>query len=134
MRTSSPRLVSDLVEPLRLPPALSLALKEERDDAKALERKGHAAQAASLISFADKMERELAGFAMISEPEAAVFTGLKPRAVRTRYQELERRGLAVTQDDTRFYCQAALTQQADCSAAHLAGRLAARRTSKERAA
>jgi hypothetical protein len=125
MRTSSPQLVSSDAEPTGLPPALNTVVMEELFDAKALERKGHGVEATSLIAFADRIMRAVSGFAMLPESEATVFGGLKPRALRARYQELERRGLAFTEGKTRFCCEAALRHNATLVRAHAEGRAAA---------
>lgn len=125
MKTAPQLVLDDHCPPLA--PQLADVLAEMRAEAKILERHGRGAQAATARDFAKRVEAAVRPrFTFLSETNAAIFTGLKPRAVRRRFAELQDRGLAYLRGGVHFYCEATLQRNSNVANARSAGRAAAR--------
>jgi hypothetical protein len=129
MASTSPHLMRDGDRPRVLPPLLpqlASVLAKARADADCLARYGHTTMATTLRDTAADVEdavRPCVKF--LAETDALIFSGLKVRALRKQFTELEPRGLAFREGETRFYCEAALRHNATLIRAHADGRAAA---------
>lgn len=108
---------------------LTDVLADAKSDADRLHRLGFEREATMLHKFAQRVERaSLPWLNFLSEMDAALFSGVRPRVLRRRFQEWESRGFAYRHGRSRFYCEAILPRRADLRAARAAGRAAAQGT------
>lgn len=107
---------------------LQQVITDWRGDAAVLRRHGQHALAEQLETCArtvqDSAEEWLT---MLTESEAALFSGETVRWLQSRFAAFERRGMAVKQGKTRLYRQCALPRRAETARAYEAGREAARK-------
>lgn len=105
---------------------LTDVLADAKSDADRLQRLGYDRDANLLRTFIKRVELSAhAWLNFMSEIDAALFSGVRPRVLRRRFAAWEARGFAFRQGRTRFYCEAILPRRADLRAAHDAGRAAA---------
>jgi hypothetical protein len=97
-------------------------------DAAVLRRHGQHALAEQLESCARIVQESAEEFlTMLTESEAALFSGETVRWLQSRFPAFERRGMAEKRGKTRFYRQCALPRRAETARAFEAGRDAARK-------
>lgn len=105
---------------------LTDVLADAKSDADRLQRLGYDRDANLLRTFIKRVEASsLPWLNFMSEIDAGLFSGVRPRVLRRRFAAWEARGFAYQQGRTRFYCEAILPRRADLRAAHDAGRAAA---------
>lgn len=106
---------------------LGQVIADSRSDADHLGRLGFERESKLLRDFARRVELAAEPFTtFLSERDAALFSGLSPRALRRKFYEWEPRGLARRQGSVRMYREIALPRRADVVNAHNDGRAAAR--------
>lgn len=96
-------------------------------DAAVLRRHGQVSLAEQLEACARTVQRSAEEWlTMLTESEAALFSGETVRWLQSRFPVLERRGMARREGRTRLYRQCALPRRAETARAYEAGRAAAR--------
>ncbi|MHB9005243.1 MAG: hypothetical protein ACYC6C_14550 [Coriobacteriia bacterium] len=111
---------------------LADVLADAKSDADQLQCLGYDRDANLLRTFIKRVELSAhAWLNYLSETDAALFSGVRPRVLRRRFAAWEARGVAFKKGRTRFYCEAILPRRAELRAARDAGRAAAQEHAAE---
>lgn len=106
---------------------LAQVLADFRGDAAVLRRHGQVPLAEQLEACARVVQESAEEWlTMLTESEAALYSGETVRWLQTRFPAWERRGMADKQGRVRRYRQCALPRRAETASAYEAGRQAAR--------